>query len=426
MPKTKSQGLLALFMILYQSATVNAASIATSMASIDRYESKHQPFSDQSTISSFFRNLGENETETDHHDEDHHDEGNPKPWVSVIAFTLLVNLATLSGVLFLIPMLSRKARGWVKSVFWNKALPEPTPQNNEPENMKGGSTFLDVSIPSFASGALLATSVFLMIPESLYLIQSFVAESEEELDGDAHRRFLEGEESEVHDEHSGEFSPKALWQFGASLLGGFMLPMLFNLLFSQNKDHFDGDICEVERFQDDEEGVTKTAPGVKLTSKVKYDLILSIILGDGFHNFCDGIFIGVALSFCDMRTAYVVVGVTLYHEIAQELADYFLLTRHAGLTPCVALSLNFASGLSVMVGGVAVLAASVSNLVIGLIISSTSGVYVYIACCECLPRVSEVVQTSKQRLLSMLMFLLGVVPIGIASLFHAHCDAGGH
>jgi hypothetical protein len=46
-----------------------------------------------------------------------------------------------------------------------------------------------------------AIYVFLVIPEGLYLIQSFITESAEE---DGHHRFLEGEEVERHDEHAGE------------------------------------------------------------------------------------------------------------------------------------------------------------------------------------------------------------------------------
>lgn len=51
--------------------------------------------------------------------------------------------------------------------------------------------------------------------------------------------------------------------------------------------------------------------------------------------------IGVALKGCDLAIVYTIVKVTLYHEIAQELADYLLLTKHAGLDPFRALALNF-------------------------------------------------------------------------------------
>jgi len=119
------------------------------------------------------------------------------------------------------------------------------------------------------------------------------------------------------------------------------------------------------------------------------------------------------------------MAVTLYHEVAQELADYFLLTKHAGLTPAVALSLNFASGLSVMLGGivVVVLATPVSDMSLGVTLSVGSGVYLYIAAVECLPRATEVVKSRKDRLVSIFFFIVGVVPIELTLLGHSHCEA---
>ena len=350
-----------------------------------------------------------------------------KPWGAVIGFSLLINLATLSGVLFLIPVLSRKARAWAKAACWNQAVPEQ-PQDNEANanasTKEGGIHLLDVIIPSFASGALLATSVFLVIPEALFLIQNHLTEHE---DAAAH----EGETEEEHDEHSGEFETGAIWRFGTALLSGFLIPFVFDAIFPHHNEHFAGDECEQihdhphEHGDDVEAEVPKLVP-VAAVRKVNYSLAVSILLGDAFCNFCDGVFVGVALSLCDSGTAYTIIAITLYHEIAQELADYFLLTKHAGLKPVVALSLNFVSGLSTMLGGIVVLATSVSDLIVGVVLSVAAGVYLYIAACECLPRVSQVVETRGDRLVSIFTFIVGVVPIGLALLNHSHCEADGH
>lgn len=356
--------------------------------------------------------------------------GESKPWGAMIGFTLVVNLATLSGVVFLIPVISRNARTWVRSFFWDKAIPSPddtreahvsNDQKESEEEEHIGGNFIDISIPSFAGGALIATAIFLVIPESLYLIQSHLTAHSEEAHVHRTMRLLE----EVHDEHEGEASPDAVWRFGASLLGGFMLPMVFDALFPRYKKHFEGDKCTTQdNFDEDVEHAEQAK--VAHAKTINYGLAASIILGDAFHNFCDGVFVGVALTLCDRTTAYTIVAVTLYHEIAQELADYFLLTKHAGLRPLKALILNFVAGLSVMLGGITVLAAPVSDMVIGVILSIASGVYLYISCCECLPRVAEVVESRSQRVLSMGMFILGVVPISLTLLNHQHCDAEGH
>jgi len=248
----------------------------------------------------------------------------------------------------------------------------------------------------------------------MFLIQKHLTEEEEHAN----------ETAEDHEEHKGELETGAIWRFGASLLGGFMLPMIFDALFPRTKKHFDGDDCAEDVFVDGE-AQTQDAKHTP-DAKVNWSLVLSIVLGDAFHNFCDGVFVGVALSLCDKSTAYTIVGITLYHEVAQELADYFLLTRHAGLRPSIALLLNFAAGLSILLGGIIVLATPVSDLSIGVILSIAAGVYLYIAACECLPRVSAVVHTRGDRFLSMLIFIIGVVPIGLALLNHSHCEAEAH
>lgn len=154
---------------------------------------------------------------------------------------------------------------------------------------------------------------------------------------------------------------------------------------------------------------------------INYSLTISILIGDSFHNFCDGIFVGVAFMLCDNATAITIVMITLYHELAQELADFFLLTRHAGLTVTNALILNFMAGLSVVVGGIIVLSVEVSDLAIGVILSLASGVYLYIATSECIPRVNAIVDTNKERLITVVSFIIGAVPIGLALLNHSHC-----
>ena len=63
-----------------------------------------------------------------------------KPWIAVLGAMIIANLATLVGVIFLIPFLSRSLD-------------------------QKRSRLIDVIIPAFASGALIATVVFLTIPE---------------------------------------------------------------------------------------------------------------------------------------------------------------------------------------------------------------------------------------------------------------------
>lgn len=159
---------------------------------------------------------------------------------------------------------------------------------------------------------------------------------------------------------------------------------------------------------------------------LNYALAASILIGDGFHNFCDGIFVGVAFMLCSNATAFTIVGITVYHEIAQELADFFLLTKHAGLRVTTALAVNFTAGLSVVLGGIVVLSMDVSDLSIGVILSIAAGVYINIAASECVPRVSAVVSCATDRIIAVLAFIVGAVPVGLSLLNHQHCEAEPH
>jgi len=165
--------------------------------------------------------------------------------------------------------------------------------------------------------------------------------------------------------------------------------------------------------QEDAPLVTKTV--------VDRSLCSSILLGDGFHNFADGVFIAAAFKSCSTGTAISIVLVTLFHEIAQELADFIVLTRYAGLSICKAMVLNFLSGLSVCLGGVVFLAANPSNQATGIILAMGGGLYFNIAACETVPRLEKVVNSRWDRAWTLLSIIIGTIPIGLILLNHQHC-----
>ena len=138
------------------------------------------------------------------------------------------------------------------------------------------------------------------------------------------------------------------------------------------------------------------------------------------------LFVGVGFLLCSRDVALSILFITLYHEIAQELADFFILTKHAGLSAVHALALNFLSGLSVMLGGITVLAVKdLTSQAVGIILAIAAGVYIYIGASECIPRVDQQLHGWKDRVLGIVMFSVGAIPIGLALLNHQHCD-GSH
>ena len=171
---------------------------------------------------------------------------------------------------------------------------------------------------------------------------------------------------------------------------------------------------------------TSTKKHRRYRDTINYPLCATILIGDSFHNLADGIFVGIGFLLCSRDVALSILFITLYHEIAQELADFFILTKHAGLSVKWALALNFLSGLSVMLGGIIVLAVNdITAHAVGIILAVAAGVYIYIGATECIPRVERQLNGSKDRILGIVMFAVGAIPIGLALLNHQHCD-GSH
>jgi zinc transporter ZupT len=126
---------------------------------------------------------------------------------------------------------------------------------------------------------------------------------------------------------------------------------------------------------------------------------------------------------CGTTIAVSVMVATLYHEIVQELADFGMLTKHAGLSIPKALFLNFISGLAILLGGIVVLTVNLSSMGIGVLLSMSAGVYIHITAVECMPRVTDIVESRLDYLYALFMFALGAIPIGLVLLVHDHCKA---
>ena len=103
------------------------------------------------------------------------------------------------------------------------------------------------------------------------------------------------------------------------------------------------------------------------------------------HNFTDGVLVGTAFSLCGRQLAIAIALATVYHELAQEVADFFLLTKHCNIRPGMALLLNFVGGLSVLLGALLILTVDISSNATGCILAIGGGVYIYVAVGECLP-----------------------------------------
>ena len=353
-------------------------------------------------------------------------------WTEVIGATLLINLATLVGVFVLF---TNNIHGYcVKKGLISKSTPNQ-------------STVFDILILSFAAGALLATAVFLILPEAIEMIGG-------------------GHEGETTDSE-GTVAAK----FGCSFLGGFLLPLVIAIIFHKNDDDVgvshtrpslpaadvskavsiavvdpgmsvgggDPSLASFQEFlkgndKDVEEQPQDLSPPRVPSNDddmsivkpiINKKLILSILLGDAFHNCADGILIAYAFLSCDIAMAISIAGITIVHELAQELGDFILLTKHGGLTICQALILNFLSGLSVVLGATLFLLANPSDQATGVLLTIGAGVYVNIAATETIPRLDQISKTRMHRVWTLIGCIIGTIPIGLVLLNHHHCEAEG-
>jgi zinc and cadmium transporter len=109
-----------------------------------------------------------------------------------------------------------------------------------------------------------------------------------------------------------------------------------------------------------------------------------VLIGDGFHNFLDGVVIGTAvLTSIPLGISTAIAVAT--HEIPQELGDFAILL-HAGFSRRKALILNIVSGLSAIAGAVlAIFALDWLPSLNEYVLSVAAASFLYIAMADLIP-----------------------------------------
>lgn len=139
------------------------------------------------------------------------------------------------------------------------------------------------------------------------------------------------------------------------------------------------------------------------------------LIGDGVHNFIDGLIIGA--TYC----VSIPLGITttlavILHEIPQEIGDFGVLV-HGGLTIKKALIFNFLSALTAVLG-------TILSLVIGphlagyttALVPVTAGGFIYIAGSDLIPELHQGCDVKASNAFWQLVFLLLGVAIMAALL----------
>jgi zinc and cadmium transporter len=134
------------------------------------------------------------------------------------------------------------------------------------------------------------------------------------------------------------------------------------------------------------------------------------LVGDGVHNFIDGLIIAASY----MISIPVGVATTLaviLHEIPQEIGDFGVLV-HGGFSRRKALLMNFLTALTAVVGAVvALLLVGVMENIGALLLPLAAGGFIYIAGSDLIPELNK--RVCGERAMPQLVFLV----LGIAVMY---------
>ncbi len=139
------------------------------------------------------------------------------------------------------------------------------------------------------------------------------------------------------------------------------------------------------------------------------------LVGDGFHNFLDGMMI--AASFVvSVQVGVVTTLAVIFHEIPQELGDFGVLI-YGGFSKSRALFFNFISALAAMVGAlVGYFIAGAQSGFSSIILPITAGGFIYIATSDLIPEIHKE-SDLRRSTLAFVAFLCGIGFMAVTKLF---------
>lgn len=142
------------------------------------------------------------------------------------------------------------------------------------------------------------------------------------------------------------------------------------------------------------------------------------LIGDGFHNFIDGVIISAAYL-TSIPVGVVTSIAIVLHEIPQEFGDFSILL-HSGMSTRKALLYNFVSAAMAVIGAITgFLFLSRIDAWIPAAIAVAAGGFIYIATADLMPELHK--ETHRWKLVSQSIALLaGVVIIAGAGLLIPH------
>lgn len=145
----------------------------------------------------------------------------------------------------------------------------------------------------------------------------------------------------------------------------------------------------------------------------EHPFVVTNLVGDGVHNFIDGLIIG-ASYIVNIPLGIATTIAVIFHEIPQEIGDFGVLL-HGGFSKSKALWFNFLSALTAVAGGlIAVLASGITPITDYLIPLAIGG-FIYIAGSDLIPELHKNFET-KKSIFQILALIAGITVMSLLLL----------
>ena len=168
-----------------------------------------------------------------------------------------------------------------------------------------------------------------------------------------------------------------------------------------------GDVAATEGGHGHSHGGDKQITGDTAVSSVAW----MVVVGDGFHNFSDGLAVGAAFSASISSGVSTTIAI-FCHELPHELGDFAILLK-AGMTIRQAIVYNLVSTVLAYVGLALGIVAGTGELGRHIILCLTAGLFLYISLVDMMKEIGEV-DPGNNRFLTPLLQHLGLLSgIGI-------------
>ena len=129
------------------------------------------------------------------------------------------------------------------------------------------------------------------------------------------------------------------------------------------------------------------------------------LIGDGIHNFIDGMVIAATFMF-SFELGFATTLAVIFHEVPQELGDFGVLV-YGGLSRKKALAFNFISAVTAILGALTTYFLAYLRSIGALLVPFAAGGFIYIAATDLMPELHKKAHAS-ESLVQLIVILLGI------------------